>query len=195
MKRVSLALLGVLIAYHWLEGPAAIALPLSMFRDGSHAWLGYAAFSLLILMCVIMVQAACRSGETAAAIFYGLVMTLLTLIAATPSFDAFHIMISLLLPLMLYVYYWTLLYSGVSYWSFLHMSVPLILLLAIRYHSFGAWQKSMIIYFGAIANMHYRFLPPPIKKTARKRPTSESRWERDERRLAEGVVGAKSRVR
>ena len=62
MKGVSLALLGVLAALHWLEGHAATAQPLSMFRDADYAWLGYAAFALLILKGLIMAHAASLRG-------------------------------------------------------------------------------------------------------------------------------------
>jgi hypothetical protein len=194
MKVIFLALLGVLAALHWLEGQSATALPLSMFWDGRHAGLGYLAFSLLILMGGVMTFAAYRCGDSITGTFYAVAMILLIAIAATPSFDSFHLFISLLLPFLFYAYYLTLLYSHVSFWMFLHLFVPLIVLLAIHYHSFGAWQKSMIIYFGLVANVHYSFLPAPGRKTVRKQSASESNWDRVERRIAEEGVSTTSRM-
>jgi len=193
MKGISLTLLGVLAVLHWLEGNRATALPLSMFRDGNHAWLGYVAFALLILIGLAIARRAYVSGDLLACLVYVVAIALLSAIAATPSFDSFHIFISLLLPFILYVYYLTLLYSGASRWMFLHLCIPVILLFAIRFHSFGAWQKSMILYFGLVANVHYGLLPGPARKMAQRRPSSETQWDRDERRLAEGWIG-KSRT-
>src|SRR5258708_34764992 len=114
MKQISLALLGVLAALHLLEGGDATATPLSMFRDGQHAWLGYTAFALLILMGVVVAHGAYRCGEFATSIFYSVAMIILFAIAATPAFDPLHLLLSLLLPLMLYGYYLQHLYSELN---------------------------------------------------------------------------------
>lgn len=77
-----------------------------------------------------------------------------------------------------------------SFWAFLHLFIPLFLLLAIQYHSFGGWQKSMIVYFGLVTNVHYQMLPHPIRKKAPKkgRKFTRNNWDRDDRRIAEGAV-------
>jgi hypothetical protein len=115
---------------------------------------------------------------------------MLIAIAATPSVDPFHILISLLLPLMFHAFYLRLLHSVLSFWMFLHLFVPLLLLFAIQFHSFGAWQKSMMLYFVLLANLHYGLLPHSVGKKARKQSTPKIN--RDlERLIAEGWIDMK----
>jgi hypothetical protein len=190
MKGASLALLGVLATLHWRAGDGATAVPLSMFRDGNHAWLGYSAFALLILMGVVMAHAAYRCGDFLTCLIYAAGTVMLVAIAATPSVDPFHILISLLLPLMFHAFYLRLLHSVLSFWMFLHLFVPLLLLFAIQFHSFGAWQKIMMLYFVLLANLHYGLLPHPVAKTTRKKSTPKIN--RDlERLIAEGWIDRK----
>src|SRR5262249_50009816 len=59
---------------------------------------------------------------------------------------------------LLYGYYAALLYSAGSVWLFPHLAVPMALLIATRCHSFGAWQKSLVLYFLFAANVHYHLL-------------------------------------
>jgi hypothetical protein len=187
MKWASLTLLGVLATLHWLEGHEATALPLSMFRDGNHAWLGYSTFALLILMGVVLAHAAYRCRESLACLVYTVGSVMLVAIAATPSIHPLHILISLLLPVMLHAFYLRLLSSVLGLWKFLHPSVPLLLALAVQFHSYGAWQKSMILYLVLLANIHYGLLSPPVRGKKRKRPVSMTNREL-ERLVAEGWI-------
>jgi hypothetical protein len=190
MKGASLALLGVLATLHWQIGDGATAVPLSMFRDGNYAWLGYSAFALLILMGVVMAHAAYRCGEFLTYLVYTVATVMLVAIAATPSVDPFHILISLLLPFMFHAFYLRLLHSVLSFLMFLHLFVPLLLLFAIQFHSFGAWQKCMILYVVVLANLHYGLLLHPVGKKARTESTPKIN--RDlERLVAEGWIDRK----
>jgi len=115
------------------------------------------------------------------------VIVMLLAIAATPSFDPFHVLISLLLPLLFHAFYLGVLYFELSSWMFLHLFVPLLLLFGIQFHSFGAWQKGMMIYYVLLANLHYSVLPHPVGRKARKRSTSKIN--RDlERLIAQGWI-------
>jgi hypothetical protein len=177
VKFVSLALLGVLTALHLVAGGDAAGLPLSMFRDGNHAGLGYLAFALLIAMGVMMTRASFRSGESINGAFYAAAMTLLAMIAVTPSFDLLHLFLSLLLPLAVYVYYAFLFYSAATLWMLLHLSIPIVLAVATGFHSYGAWQKCLILYFVLLANLHWRFLPTTTKPKQGKPARRGDRWE------------------
>ena len=190
MKGASLALLAVLATLHWQAGAGATAVPLSMFRDGNHAWLGYLAFALLILMGGVVAHAAHRCGEFLTCLVYAVATVMLVAIAATPSVDPFHTLLSLLLPLLFHAFYLRLLHSVVSFWMFVHLFVPLLLLFAIQFHSFGAWQKCLLLYFVFLANLHYGLLPHPAGKKARKQSTRKIN--RDlERLIAEGWIDRK----
>jgi len=187
MKGASLALLGVLAALHWLEGDGAVALPLSMFRDGKNAGLGYSAFALLIFMGIVMTRAAHRSGDSLTCRVYGVGTIMLALVAATPSIHPFHILVSLALPAIFQAFYFRLLYSVAGSWRALLPSVPLLLLLVPSLHSYGALQKSMILYVVVLANLHYGLLSRPWRTNARKRTDSGTSRNLD-RLIAEGWV-------
>ncbi len=174
---VSLALLGVLTALHLVSGADAADLPLSMFRDGNYAGLGYLAFAFLIAMGVMMTRASFRSGESINGAFYAAAMTLLAVIAVTPSFDLLHVFLSLLLPLVVYVYYAFIFYSAATLWMLLHLSIPVVLAVATGFHSYGAWQKCLILYFVLLANLHWRCLPPPTEAKQRKPARRGDRWD------------------
>ena len=191
MRGTTLALVGVLVALHWRGAEESWAVPLSMFRDGNHAGLGYSAFAILILMGVVMSRAAHRSGEFATSAVYTVATVMLGAIAATPSADPFHVLLSLLLPLVLHAFYLWLLHSRLSFWMFLHLTVPLLLLVAVQFQSFGAWQKSLLIYFVLLANWHYGLLPHPVGMRARKQspPTVNREFER---LIAEGWIDKKA---
>jgi hypothetical protein len=158
MKLVTALFLAILIALHYLAGQQAAALPLSMFRDGRFAALGYLAFLTLIVIGLLMVHASHRSGQNKTAVFYAVATVLLLVLAATPSWGPFHVFWSLVLPLLFYVYYTRLLLGTGSVWVPLHLAIPVVLVLATRYHSFGAWQKSLIAYFLLVVNIHYHIL-------------------------------------
>ena len=162
-----------------------------MFRDGNYAGLGYLAFALLIATGVMMTRASFRSGESINGAFYAAAMTLLAVIAVTPSFDLLHLFLSLLLPLAVYVYYAFIFpCSAAPLWMVLHLSIPVVLAVATGFHSYGAWQKCLIVYFVLLANLHWRCLPPPTEPKQGKPARRGDRWEEVEeilRRLEDRV--------
>jgi len=92
VKTVSVALLLALGALHWIAGERGIHQPLSMFRDGAHAWLGYLPFALLVVVGAIMARDSFRCGECGVCAFYSQAVILLIVIAATPSWDSVHVL-------------------------------------------------------------------------------------------------------
>ena len=118
---------------------------------------------------------------------------MLVVIAATPSMHPFHILISLLLPITFHAFYFRLLYPILGFWKFLHPSVPLLLLLVTQFHSYGAFQKGMILYLVALANFHYSLLSHLPRTKARAQTVR--RANRDlERLIAEGWIDRKATV-
>jgi hypothetical protein len=134
-----------------------MAEPLSMFRDGELAWLGYVLFAALLLVSLVYMRDVIRAGEEEEAIVAGLAALLLFIVAVTPSFQGFHILSSFLLLLLLFGHYWRLLRDSGSPWLIFHVLAPFALVLLSGCHSYGLWQKCLILYLVALANLrHHR---------------------------------------
>jgi hypothetical protein len=150
-----------------------LAEPLSMFRDGEQAWLGYALFATLLLVCIWYTRDVIRAGEEEEAVIAGLAASLLFIVAVTPSLEGFHILSSFLLMLLLFGHYWRLLRDSGSPWIIFHVLVPFALVLLSGCHSYGLWQKCLILYLVAIANLrHHR-----LCRMSEGEPVSESNSE------------------
>jgi hypothetical protein len=143
MKLASCAFLLLLLVIH-VEGDFDLLLdsPLSMFRDGDQAGLGYVLFALLLLIGLCYTYALARWRREGEATVAGLAVLLLVLVTATPSLGAGHGWCSLLLLLLLYSYYALLLYRADTLWLWPHLCVPALLALATRLHSYGLWQRA-----------------------------------------------------
>jgi hypothetical protein len=161
MKLASFAFFLLLLAIH-VEGDFDVLLgrPLSMFRDGDQAWLGYLLFALLLLIGLCYARALAQSRREGEATVVGLAVLLLVVVAATPSLGAGHGLCSFLLLFLLFGYYALLLYRAGSLWLMPHLFVPVVLALATQLHSYGLWQKSIIAYFVMVALVHHHLLSP-----------------------------------
>jgi hypothetical protein len=159
MKLAPAIFLVLLLRAHALdESDDPLGRPLSMFRDGPQAWLGYAMFAALLLVGLLYTAALVRRRREGEAAISGLAVLLLLLVAATPSSDSFHGLCSLLLLLLLFAHYTWLLYRLGGPWVFAHLAVPVSLMLGTRSHSYGLWQKGLILYFLAAVVVHYHVL-------------------------------------
>jgi hypothetical protein len=132
--------------------------PLSLFRDGEQAWLGYLVFAALFLVGLLYTRDLIRAGKEEEAVTAGLAALLLFIVAVTPSLQAFHLLSSLLLLLLLFGHYWRLLRDSGSPWLLFHSSAPFALVLLSGCHSYGLWQKCLILYLVALANVRHHFL-------------------------------------
>jgi hypothetical protein len=159
MKLASLAFVTVLLIAHRAGDSAeSLALPLSMFRDGAYCIFGYLLFGLLLVIAGLMVSrlhGACRDGD---ACLLGVVTIFLFLVAATPSENDFHGFCSFVVLGLLFCYYAAVLLGEDRIWMWVHLALPVLLLLAIRFHSYGLWQKSLIVYFVLAVNVHHWML-------------------------------------
>jgi hypothetical protein len=132
--------------------------PLSLFRDGEQAWLGYLLFAALLLVGLLYTRDLIRAGKEEEAVTAGLAALLLFIVAVTPSWQAFHLLSSLLLLLLLFGHYWRLLRASRSHWLVFHVAAPFALVLLSGCHSYGLWQKCMILYLVALANVRHYLL-------------------------------------
>jgi hypothetical protein len=159
MKLAAIAFFLLLVTAHCggdLE--EQLAQPLSLFRDGEKIWLGYALFSLLLMVGVLYTVMLARRQMEPEAIVSGFAVLLLLIVAATPSYSAFHLLTSLVLLTVLFGYYGLLLRRANSLWFLPHLMIPVILVLATRFHSYGLWQKSFISYIVLAAVIHTHLL-------------------------------------
>jgi hypothetical protein len=155
VKLASFLFLCLLLRAHALdESNNPLGRPLSMFRDGPQAWLGYALFAALLLVGLLYTAALVRRRREGEAAISGLAVLLLLIVAATPSAGAFHGLCSFLLLLLLFGHYAWLLYRLGGPWVFAHLAVPVSLMLGTQFHSYGLWQKGLVLYFLTAVVVH-----------------------------------------
>jgi hypothetical protein len=156
MKLVTLAFLALLVLAHANgEGRIALARPLSLFREEAGSPIGWVLFGLLLAAGVILVQLLLRMRWFFDAFMLLVVTALLAFVAATPSLDSDHLIVSGVLLLSLYLYYALLFHRLESRWLWLHLPMPVLLLFLTQRHSYGLWQKSLILYYLLVINLQY----------------------------------------
>lgn len=156
MRLVTGAFLALFVFAHTGgEGERALARPLSLFREEASSPVGWLLFGLLLAAGGILVRLLLRLGWFLDALMLLTATALLAFVAATPSLDAGHLYASGVLLLALYIYYATLFYRLESRWLWLHLAAPVLLLLATQLHSYGLWQKSLILYYLVAINLQY----------------------------------------
>jgi hypothetical protein len=151
--------------------------PLSEFRDGKHAGLGYVLFAVLLFIGLLHAVTLARARKPLETAVSSVAFTLLLVVAVTPSYDSTHIACSLFLLLLLFGYYALLLYLLESLWLIAHLAVPTTLALVTQFQGYGIWQKSFIVYFVIVAMVHHHLLrrlsaadpPSPVEGRRRKR--------------------------
>ena len=159
MKLASLAFVTCLFFAH-LEGDLAktLSLPLSMLRDGASWWVGYLLFGLLLLIAGLMLDRLRREELEVDTCLLGVVAVFLILVAVTPSQNGFHHIGSFVVLAVLFGYYAAVLRGESAAWMFGHLAVPILLFFVTQFHSYGLWQKSLIVYFLLVINVHHWLL-------------------------------------
>jgi hypothetical protein len=159
MTATAIAFFTALVCAHAVGDPdSVLERPLSQFRDGHDGWLGYAMFFLLLLMGVQYTVVLVRSRMEAEAFISGLGVSLILIVSLTSSSGAFHLLTSLLLLLILFSFFGSLIRRAGNPCLWLHLTVPVLLVFATRFHSYGLWQKSLIVYFILAAVFHVHIL-------------------------------------
>jgi hypothetical protein len=159
MKLASLSFFAALAYIHRLEDlQTALAKPLSVFRDGPEAPLGYALIGVLVLIAVLYVGELSWAGLAGEAAVAAFAVVLLFVVAATPSWGVLHSFCAVALLGLLFAYA-ALVFRQLARPAMLaHLAVPVILLAATRFHSYGFWQKSLIVYFVLAAAVHQHLI-------------------------------------
>jgi hypothetical protein len=158
MKLASAGFLGLLVYAHAVGGyQRVLGRPLSVFRDDERAWLGYALFAMLLALGLSYCWALVRCRRRIELAVAALALVLLSIVVATPSLAEWHMVCSILLLILLYVYFAVLLYLAETFWMLGHLAVPVVLAAAAHYRSYGVWQKGFVIYFifAAVVRHHW----------------------------------------
>lgn len=165
MLKLAALVFSVLLLVAHCEDDALIALPLSMLRDGKQSGVGVALFSLLLFIGLWLTGSLYRARKEGETLTSALAVVLLLIVALTPSTGGIHGLCSFLLLGLLHVYYGILLYEVGMFWLFLHVGAPVFLLGATQLHSYGLWQKSLIVYFVLAATLrHHLLVYEPTRK-------------------------------
>jgi hypothetical protein len=94
------------------------------------------------------------------------IVLLLVIVMVTPSKDAFHRYSSYVLFLLLMGYYTWVLLRWNSRYVIVHLAVLLLLTVLTAWHSYGLWQKALVLYMLVLMNMHGLFLYISMKRHA-----------------------------
>jgi hypothetical protein len=170
MKIATLSFLALLLLAHCVgDTEERLGQPLSMFRDGAYSLVGYALFASLLVIGGLAISSFVRSDQVPQAVVFGGAALLLGVVAATDSLGSFHLFCSLLLLFLLYAFYALELYRAGSPWLWAHLAAPVVLLLLSNFHSFGVWQKGLVVYFVLAVTVHSHLLTPqaPARRAAR----------------------------
>jgi hypothetical protein len=156
VRLISFAFMATLVLAHFVEDTAdSLSLPLSMFRDGPAWFLGYLLFALLAAAGCLLVWSLWQSGAADDSHVYTAGLCLLLFVAVTPSDNFWHVGASFMLLGLLYLYHAALLWHAESRWFRVHLFVPLLLVALTGAHSYGLWQKGVIVYGLAALNLHH----------------------------------------
>lgn len=168
--------------------PEMFGEPLSNFRYGRWAGLGIVAFLLLIAIGVIYIAITRRFAERDIQFVSILATILIIFVAVTPTVHAGHEFAANGLMILLYGFFCFRLYRADSFWFFVCLAAPLIVLASVYTWlelNFGTIQKSMIFLLVVMVVLDSAYhlniaIPLPERKACRsaRHRRRENRWER-----------------
>lgn len=154
MVHIASALFVTALVVVHLINQDALHRPLSTFRDGPSGWVGYVLFALLLGMGAGHVAIYIRGRQFSGLIVPLICVVLLAFVALTPSFDCVHIVASLILLGLVFMYYAVRLHRVSSPWLFAHLAAPVVIGAAVvSILSYGVVQKGLILYFVFAVNV------------------------------------------
>ncbi len=158
MKLASLFFFGVLTYAHQECGPSgALDWPLSAFREGECAPLGYALFGAIGLVTAVYSVDLRRFRdpiETADTIGF---LVLLLMVAVSPNRWMLHRATAFSLLGCSYVFLAIQLRSNRPL-MLSHLCAPILLAVVTGFESYGIWQKALISYFVVVATIHHHVM-------------------------------------
>ncbi len=155
VRSTSVIFLGLLLYSHGAgEFASLISSPMSLLRDGDQQLIGFSLFGSMLVIGILMVCDLVRFHRLLEAVFFVLATIIIGFIAVTPSDNADHLFLSLALLLSFFLYYARQLRTVGSIWFYAHLFISFAWVAVIENHSFGLWQKGMIVYLIILVNIH-----------------------------------------
>ena len=154
MKLASLVFFALLIFVHRVCGQP-LEWPLSGFREGECAPLGYALYGAIGLVSLVYSVDLKRFRDPIEAIDTIGFGVLLLIAAVSPARWMLHRGSAGLLLVCAYVFLAMQLHRSDRALMLIHLCVPVVLAVVTASHGYGIWQKALISYFIVVATIHH----------------------------------------
>lgn len=155
LSLVSVVYLLMMLAGHTVAGWSfSLAVPISPWREGPYAVFGYAYFGLLFVASLLLQSLLVSGRQTFDIAMSRIIMMLFLVVMVTPSQAFLHRYASLIMFTLLIAYYSSVLYRWHYRWFMLHMCILILLTLATAWHSYGFFQKTLVLYLLVLMNVH-----------------------------------------
>ena len=158
MKFASLVFFAQLVLLHKCDAPASFDWPMSAFRDGACAPLGYMLFVVIGLVLFVYSIDLGRFKdpiETVDTIGFAF---LVLAVAISPNRLLFHKTFTFIVLGLAYVFFAIQLRSNRAL-MVAHICAPVLIAIGLRkglgFESYGLWQKTLISYFVCVATVHH----------------------------------------
>ena len=159
MKFASLLFFAQLVFVHKMCGaPASFDWPMSAFRDGECAPIGYMLFVVIGLVLFVYSVDLGRFKDLGKAVDTIGFAFLVLMVAISPNRLLFHKTFAFIVLGLAYVFFAIQLRSNRAL-MFAHICAPAVAALVLErglgFESYGIWQKTLISYFVCIATVHH----------------------------------------
>ena len=164
MKLAALCFFALLIFVHQVCSPSeALTWPLSAFRDGECAPLGYALFALIGLVTAVYSVDLKRFSDPIKATDTLGFAVLLLMVAVSPNRWVFHRTMAFILFGSAYVFFAIQLRNN-RLLMLIHLCAPVLIAVVTAFESYGIWQKSLISYLVAVSTVHHHLAMRDVRQ-------------------------------
>ncbi|HQR07440.1 MAG TPA: hypothetical protein PLN21_11490 [Gemmatales bacterium] len=157
-----LFLITLLTGHGYAGWDEALKVPFSQWRDGPYYIFGYIHFALSLACSLLILVLIFRQGHRGEILTGFCIVLLLIVVIVTPSHDVFHRYSSYVLFLMLMSYYTWVLWRWHPRYVMVHLAILLALALLTTWHSYGFWQKTLVLYVLVLMNIQGLYLQSSI---------------------------------
>jgi len=155
MKLAALLFFALLIYVHQVCSPSvALDWPLSAFREGECAPLGYALFAAIGLVTAVYSVDLRRFRDPIEALDTIGFGVLLLFVSVSPNRWMFHRVSAFTLLGCAYLFFSIQLRNNRPL-LLMHLCAPIVLAVLTGFESYGIWQKALISYFVVVATIHH----------------------------------------